>query len=469
MYEESMIEQKQGIISRRISFDELRTNPNIIKELNAAKAKLRPNLIGNENGRIINVGDFFIETDDVLLLEYGGLKSYTFPIYFTEEDAKLKNLVIAEKLDGSYDSKVLEYDLTAQEKIDLANDNLKTITNPIVTTRLDNSIDCTQISYLVIVACSTGQHNATNVGEWHNCVASQLPRVKVITEVICNGGGGAIPSGTPDVGGSTNQSGGSNNGVPYDYPNSQTNPEEYENGISQPVNPNLNNVNIQSSDPCIKIKAKTSSAEYMAKFNNINTLNNFELNHETGFVEMKINGVTDYIDGIAGGDNTLIIPNGSIGYTHVHNNINDPEDDSVETNIKIQSPKDLEILLTTCTSSATAAGGTNLDAYSIMVSDEGIFALTIINPNINLSEINPGFIKFKERYLLFSKKLINAGYYPSQKKVKLQEMLLGELKILGLYDKVALFEGVVNTTLNRINWTRKTLNSNNTILPTPCP
>ncbi len=100
LYEEGLIEQRQGIKSRRISFDELNTNVKVIEELNLVKEKLKPNLIGNE--RIISVGGFFIETDDVLLLEYGELKSYTFPVYFTEEDAKLKNLVISEKLDGTY-------------------------------------------------------------------------------------------------------------------------------------------------------------------------------------------------------------------------------------------------------------------------------------------------------------------------------------------------------------------------------
>lgn len=455
LYEESMAEQKQGIISRRISFDELKTNPNVIKELDGVKAKLKSNTIWSE--RIISFGDFFIETDDVLLLEYGGLQSYTFPIYFTEEDAQLKNLVIAEKLDGTYTSKVLEYELTDQEKIDLANDELKSISNPIVTTILDSSVNCTQISYSVIVACSTGQHNATNIGEWNLCIASERPKIKVITELTCNGGG----SGGDGPG----------SGVPYDYPNSQTNPEEYENGISQPVNPNLNNVNTPSGDPCIKIKAKTSSTDYMLKFNNINLPANYAMVVETGFAEVKRNGNLQYIDGIPRSDFKLEIPDDSIGFTHVHNNkIQNVQGDMKDLAVKILSPEDLLILLKGCSAAATNAGGTPLDAYGIMISNEGIFALTLNDPNINIAELeaSPVWVKFRKNYYEKSSKIVNeTAFSIPERKERLQIMLLRELKKLNLQDKINLFEGTVNPVLNKINWTKKTLN-NNSIVPTPC-
>jgi len=269
-YEEGLKEQKRGITSRRITFDELKTNPKVIGCLNDAKEKLKPKLIGNE--RIINVGDFFIETDDVLLIEYGGLKSYTFPIYFTEEDAKLKNLVIAEKLDGTYISKVLEYDLTIQEKADLANDVLKTITNPIEVTRLNYSVACNEVFVFEITPCSHpgGPHNASNPQDWGGCQADVKPTIKIITQIVCGFGGGGDPTwdnpgNPPDTGGVPSGTGGTSSGIPYDYPNSQTNPEEYENGITQPVNPNLNNVNPTIKTPCSELIEKDIDSVFNAK------------------------------------------------------------------------------------------------------------------------------------------------------------------------------------------------------------
>ncbi len=281
LYEEATIEQRQGIKSRRISFEELNTNIKVIKELNLVKQKLKPTLLGNE--RIISVGDFFIETDDVLLLEYGELKSYTFPVYFTEDDAKLKNLVISEKLDGTYESKVLEYDLTPQEKIDLTNDDLKSITNPIVTTRVSSyeiGVQCVTVTITYLVACSDGYyHNGTDSTEWTPCYATSPPKIKVISEVFCGGGGG-IPTPIPDIGVPGNSGGGPGGTptLPLDYPNPQTNPEEYQNGITQPINPNLNNV-LPTLNPCAELIAKDIDSVFNAKMielNNKAATQNFE-------------------------------------------------------------------------------------------------------------------------------------------------------------------------------------------------
>ena len=472
LYEESLIEQKRGITSRRISFNELKTNPNVIKELNNAKDKLKPNLIGNE--RIINVGNFFIETDDVLLLEYGGLKSYTFPVYFTEEDAKLKNLVIAEKLDGTYTSKVLEYDLTAQEKIDLANDELKTITNPILITRLNYTLECHEVFVIEIVPCSHpgGPHNASNPEEWWHCRADVKPTIKVITQVVCgfNGGGDPIwdnPGNPPDTGGTPTGTGGTPSGLPPDYPNSQTNPEEYENGITQPINPNIN---LPTNTPCARIKSKTNTTDYMLKFNNINTTANNGLDEETGFAEVKRNGNLQYIDGIPDGDRKLKIPDDSVGYTHVHNNKNIVDDDGnvVDLSVKIHSKPDIDKLLR-CSTRASLNLGSPLDAYGVMISNEGIFAITITD-TLSSVGLNARLKKFEKDYDFQSLDIIEAHHPLALKKRKMQEMFLALLKNAGLENKIALFEGSTQTIagITKINWVQKTLDTNGNLFSTPC-
>ena len=472
-YEEGLKEQKRGITSRRITFDELKTNPKVISCLNDAKEKLKPKLIGNE--RIINVGDYFIETDDVLLLEYGGLKSYTFPIYFTEEGAKLKNLVIAEKLDGTYDTKVLEYDLTAQEKIDLANDELLTVSNPIVTTRINNNenLGCITISISYLQPCSDGYyHNGTDATGTSMCHATSPPRIKVITAVFCGGGGNnGIPGNPPDTGGDPTGTGGTQSSIPLDYPNSQTNPEEYEDGITEPVNPNLNNVNPTPNTPCNKIKSKTSSAAYMAKFNTINTPANYGMEEETGFGEVKRNGNLQYIDGIPKGDRTIEIADDATGYTHVHNNkiMIDDDGNEVDLAVKIHSRKDIDKLLR-CSTRASSVLGSPLDAYGLMISDEGIFAITIINSNISSINLNQRLKKFEEDYDNLSRRIIEQHYLLPLKKQKMQEMFLALLKAAELENSIALFEGTTQTIagITKINWSHKTLDTNGSLVQTPC-
>ena len=195
--------------------------------------------------------------------------------------------------------------------------------------------------------------------------------------------------------------------------------------------------------------------------------------YETGFVEKKVNGVTQYVSQAASGGAALTFPSNAISYTHVHNNQpkTDPEGQSYDGGVKMLSPVDLLQLITKCSTAATAAGLTPLDVQGVMISNEGIFALTIIDTNISLTQINAGWKEFVSEYNRKSGDIIyDLSLSSSDRSEKLQEMMLDQLEILGLKDKVALFEGEMEMGLNgnKINWTRKTLDTNKKVVTNPC-
>lgn len=224
------------------------------------------------------------------------------------------------------------------------------------------------------------------------------------------------------------------------------------------------------NNPCEKIKSKTSSVEFMNKFNNINKQENFDLNHETGFIEKRHLGTNIYVDAIINGDTSLFIPLDATGYTHVHNNkiVRDADGFNFNATVMMLSPTDLSKLITTCKNNAV----TPQDAYAIMISEQSILSLTILDGNIDLSMVTTKWTNFVKNYYSTSEGIKNdESLTNSQKNKKLQTMMLLEIEKLGLKDKVGLFEGDVQTLPNgtkKINWSRKTLDPNNNLIPNPC-
>ncbi|MBL7885594.1 MAG: hypothetical protein JNJ52_02515 [Flavobacterium sp.] len=248
---------KPGIISKKINLDDFFEKDKIAREIEYSKQKI--NELESKSSRIIvdTINGFKINTDEVLFLSYGSLYTLTFPIYRETSSDKLENLVISKLTDGTYSKKILTYDLTEQEKIDLANNNLKTIANPIETTSLNSDQSCVIVTQTVIIACSSGEHDASNIEAWGNCQADEHPRLITISFKICT----SISDGSPDTGGVSvwDGFGESPSGqitLPANYPTPTTNPEEYENGISQPVEPSNDIYDSPPNDetPCEKLK-----------------------------------------------------------------------------------------------------------------------------------------------------------------------------------------------------------------------
>lgn len=304
IYDDHLHEQKQNITTRRIKSDELFRDKKVVVELNNVKSFLSSeNQLSNQ--RLVNINGYIIETDDVLLTEYAGIKSYTFPIYEINAE-KLKNLVIAEKLDGTYVSKIFEYDLTPSEKIDLENDELKTIQNPVNVLRLSNetlSYGCGFETIIVYIPCSQGVHNSSNLNDWYRCEASVQPSIKVIERLVCGddgGGGGSLfnttgsnPIDYTPVGGSAS--------LNNSFPNESTNPNDFENGITQPVltsidgiseeqlNINLFQINLDSQQQNWVNENNNTYNQMIQYLINTNQGNNIWSVESKDFVEYAIN------------------------------------------------------------------------------------------------------------------------------------------------------------------------------------
>ncbi|WP_353167968.1 hypothetical protein [Flavobacterium sp.] len=238
-----------NIKREKVNFKEFSENENafaVYKNLKSTSSKTQ------SNSKTVNLDslDFEVNFNNGLHLSYANLESYTFPIRRTFNNGLLENLVINEHTDGKYYAKLLKYNLTAQERINLSNGVLLGLQNPIITEELgeyefENQIQstgCGSITITVITACANGH----TIRSQCNLTGSAAPQIKTITIAIdCNdspnGGGGdgsAGYYGNPFNNGGSSAGGGGSGGSGYitpSFPNNLTPTDLYQNGISEPV------------------------------------------------------------------------------------------------------------------------------------------------------------------------------------------------------------------------------------------
>ena len=114
-----------------------------------------------------------------------------------------------------------------------------------------------------------------------------------------------------------------------------------------------------------------------------------------------------------------------------------PEADSAKRNVKMFSPKDLITLI-------KGFRGNNenpRDAYHIMTSSEGTFAITILDSDpFNLTNEQINFLRnWIDVYKEDSFRIIDSYSTPHGRKTALQKMFLKALKEAGLEDKIGFF------------------------------
>jgi hypothetical protein len=255
---------KVGITSRKISFDEFKQHTkafNLVSDLNKKQSE-----IGLRQYRIIvdTLRNFLINTDEGLFIEYADLHSFTFPITRPIDNGKLENLVLSYQLDGTYKSKILKYDLTAQEKLDLDLDQLQVIENPIVTIPLDNynsgyvTEGCEEYTEQIFISCTgdPGRHSFADgtAGDcrcFTNLSLGMPPQILVVTRIKCITDNGS-PGGGPDnsdggFGNPYSGTGSDDSSYSADYPTAQTPVNDYNLGISFPVKSTTNEINIRNA------------------------------------------------------------------------------------------------------------------------------------------------------------------------------------------------------------------------------
>ena len=186
------------------------------------------------------------------------------------------------------------------------------------------------------------------------------------------------------------------------------------------------------------------------------------------------NGVLSYSDLQAPSGTSLSIPPNSLNYTHVHNNhlVTDLNGNTYDGSVKILSPADVLGLITTCQNASVSANINPTEAFGIMISNEGVFAVTLLEPMslAELGQLNPKWDLFKKNYKKKAGKIVqDPNLDATGRKNALEKMLLTLLKDAGLENKVGLFEGEAQDNIDSydINWIKKSLNPNNPN-GTPC-
>lgn len=182
------------------------------------------------------------------------------------------------------------------------------------------------------------------------------------------------------------------------------------------------------------------------------------MSHETGFVLKEVNGVDQYIDCVPDNQNMVIPPPGSKNITHVHQNIPKVENGvSYDGRAKILSIGDLFGLIRTLQNNNPI---NPKDAFAIMQSDEGSYAITILEPIIVTPELMIAINEMNKEFIAEEKKVINSLYSSIDvRKEKLQKKFLKAIKGLGLQDKIGFFEANIENAnaidINdfKINWT----------------
>jgi hypothetical protein len=248
-------------------------------------------------------------------------------------------------------------------------------------------------------------------------------------------------------------------------------------GITSPVNPNqsFGPINVFNT-PCQTLTSATNSAEYKAKFNELNQPDKFTAPQESGFalVPNTVGGHYNQ-DLIPIGSTSLKPPSNGINFTHVHNNqlTTYPSGITIDTGVKILSPGDIQVLTDDMLNNNTANGTfAPSDTFAVMISNEGIFAITPIVDNITI--LKEDYDNFDYEYYLRSLEiLVNKRhiYNTAEKRKKALEKMLLQLidQTPGYKGKLELFEGNASDP-TKIKWTKKSLNSSNPSIvdQTPC-
>lgn len=221
------------------------------------------------------------------------------------------------------------------------------------------------------------------------------------------------------------------------------------------------------SNPCSRLNGSTSNNNaYKIHFKNLNTTENLNRPMEYGFSLVG----NQYVYSHAVGDKELKTPIGAKNFTHTHPNRPQKDIDGsfFNGNVKMLSPEDLWTLITDCQRNSRPE---QANAFGVMISDEGIFALTILEPFVLPSSFKEEFEEFEKDYKNMADKIISDNRDLDEesienRKEKLQKLMLNGLKKLGLEDKVGLFEGEFD--LDKLSWRRKKLNTSGNITDENC-
>lgn len=379
-----------------------------------------------------------------------------FLIYKTESDSLIKNVIFNKKPSGEFDIILAEYNITKEK---LPNITAAELNQSEV--EYTNLIGKNSAPELICIERQEYQYSLEHDLETGYSYVGHWNTVGFYCYWTSSGGGGNDEMGSGSSNGSSN--GGGVLTGPVDSPHGGGG------GNSNQPFPDT---------PCGRLQKGTSSNAYKQKFKNLNKLSSFTLPYETGFAQKMVNGALSYINLQTVGASSLKFPSGSLNFTHVHNihMVIDEDGNEYDGGVKILSPADVGALITTCQTAAENAAINPTEAFGVMISNEGIFAITLLEPlSINeIGQFNSNLAAFEDKYRDQAGKIVqNPNLDAAGRKDALQKMLLLLLKKYGLENKVGLFEGEAQDNIDSydINWTKKALNPANpdaALVETPC-
>ena len=441
LYEDHFPHSK--IKTQKVSLNDnfLKQNSKLMKTVNRVK---KMNDISQSKIIYDTINNFYIDDENGMLLDYNGAISYSFRVLreSTTENSKVENIIFNQTETGDYDSYLLKYGFTKTELDALAFSGANTINYEI------EDVDVLVSNKATTPKCRTIRVSMCSGVPW-DCGGGICGYDYVIQCDEGSGGGGTSSEGGGSSGGiNTIPTGGG--GIPQTFPDT----------------------------PCGRLQKGTSSNVYKQNFKSLNKPEKFSLPFESGFAQKMTNGNLSYSYLRGSNGKSLSMPSGSLNYTHVHNNhiATDSNGDTYDRNVKILSPADVTALITTCQNASVAANINPAEAFGIMISNEGIFAITLLEPMslAELGQLTSKWKTFEDKYREKASNIVtDTNLDASGRKNALQKMLLSLLKDLGLENKVGLFEGEVEDDIDsiNINWTKKTLNPTNpntNPVETPC-
>lgn len=113
------INENNSVVARKISMEDIqfKSNSKLVKSV----ANLKQIQLNKSNSKYeySEVYDFYIDEGNGVYLEKDNLESYTFPVYKTETDSTITNIIFNKNPTGEYDVILGEYDILKSEFSDI--------------------------------------------------------------------------------------------------------------------------------------------------------------------------------------------------------------------------------------------------------------------------------------------------------------------------------------------------------------
>lgn len=188
--------------------------------------------------RSVNVSDqYIIHTEASNYMESGNYHSYTFPVQNLIDTTLVQNLMLSYKGDDEYESYLLNYDITEEEKAQIILGNNVDLTGKVTATLFEDqdwnqerNVICTD--EITVTESTCGFIGDKPDSDHLGCFSSNGEPVTfitvTITTVCSNGGGGGGGSSTGSGNGSGSNNSGGGGGGTNPNPNNNTSPPEPE-------------------------------------------------------------------------------------------------------------------------------------------------------------------------------------------------------------------------------------------------